>query len=243
MARRLSILGAVVVLCSGLLLVPTGANAATTSAPAAKSTTGGAVQIDEAGMRSRFTAAGVSKATQDRLIAKFRAGITWDSQNGSKPVSDTTKVVGDEEVTTQTFADGSLIINSIEIPKPASASGTGIQPQSISGCRAGSGVGSFPFYDCHIATNQFSFDIDFYSDGMTSNIGAARVSNYRNIGYWTAAATVNSTGFQLIRSVQSGSSEAAVRATLYVTFLVGSGSGVYQLTFHVRDTTKWDTSP
>ncbi|MFC6355632.1 hypothetical protein [Luethyella okanaganae] len=78
---------------------------------------------------------------------------------------------------------------------------------------------------------------------MTSNIGAAKVSNYRNIGYWTAAATVNSTGFQLIRSVQNGSSEAAVRATLYVTFLVGSGSGVYQLTFHVRDTTKWDTSP
>jgi hypothetical protein len=237
MAKKLAIWGVAAILCSGLFVVPGAANAATLDAPAVSN---GEAQIDVAGMRTRFDAAGVSKGTQNRLIAKLRAGITWDSQNGSKPLSVTTEIVNGEEVTRSTFADGSLIIDRIEIPRPVAS---GIQPQSIGGCRAGSGAGNFPFYDCHIATDQFSFSIDFYSDGRTSSIGSAQVSNYRNIGYWTAAATVNSTGFQLIRQTQSGSSEAAVRATLYVTFLGGSGSGVYQLTFHVRDATKWDTSP
>jgi hypothetical protein len=228
-------MGVVVLVFAALLLTPGSAIA---RAPQASSS---AVKIDEAGMRARFDAANVSKAVQDRLIGEFRRGIVWDSQNGSKPVTVKTTIVGDEQVTTSTFADGSLTVDSIQIPKAAPTGG--VQPQSISGCQAGVGVGSFPFYNCHIQTNQFSFDIDFYSDGYTSNIGAARVSNWRNIGYWTAAATVNSTGFQLIRGQQSGTTGASVRATLYVTFLLGSGSGVYQLTFHVRDTTKWDTSP
>lgn len=229
--------GVAAVMCSGLIMGPGAANAEALGAVAAPNTAG---QIDVAGMQTRFDAVGVPKETQDRLIANLKAGIAWDSQNGSKPLTVETKIANGAEVTTSTFADGSLIVDSIEIPRPVAS---GIQPMSVGGCREGSGAGNFPFFDCHISTNQFSFSIDFDSDGRTSSIGSAQVSNYRNIGYWTAAATVDSTGFQLIRQTQSGSSEAAVRATLFVTFLVGSGSGVYQLTFHVRDQTKWDTSP
>ncbi len=196
--------------------------------------------VDLDGIRSRLSDAGVDAATQDRLVAKLLAGGTWDSVSGAQPVTETTVITGDREITTRVYADGSPIVSSIEIPRAGVDDRAG---RTVSGCREASGAGNFPFYDCRVQTNTALYTITFLSDGRRSSIGQAQVSNYRQIGYWTGAATVNSTGFNLVRRDQSGSSPAHVQGTLYVTFLLGSGSGVYNLSFYVRDMSRWDSTP
>jgi len=192
------------------------------------------------GIRARLADAGVDTQTQDRLMAKLLAGEDWDSVTGAEPVSERTEIVGDQEVTTRIYADGSPAISSIEVPQVIGSSGA---PRSVSGCREGAGAGNFPFYDCRVQTNTALYSITFLSDGRRSSIGQAQVTNYRQIGYWTGAATVNSTRFNLVRRDQSGTSPAHVQGSLYVTFLLGSGSGVYSLSFYVRDTSRWDSTP
>ncbi len=198
--------------------------------------------IDKTGIRQRLTQHGVASDVQDNLIVKLDAGVPWDSQNGTQPISTLTAVNDFVQTTTKNYPDGSLIVDTVQIPKKVDTDSR-IQRRSIENCTHGAGVGTFPFFGCHVSTNQFLFTIDFYVDGRISNIGNAGITNYHSIGYWTGAATVNSTSFNLIRRNQNGANDAQVQAVLHVTFLAGSGSGVYQLTFHVRDRSMWDTSP
>lgn len=182
----------------------------------------------------------------DRLTGHLGGGpgpgtLGCRSRRDSIPVvTETTVITGDREITTRVYADGSPIVSSIETPRAGVDDRAG---RTVSGCREASGAGNLPFYDCRVQTNTALYTITFLSDGRRSSIGQAQVSNYRQIGYWTGAATVNSTGFNLVRRDQSGSSPAHVQGTLYVTFLLGSGSGVYNLSFYVRDMSRWDSTP
>lgn len=202
-------------------------------------------QMDISGIRDRMAVEGVPEATQDALIDKLLAGETWDSLSDAEPVDVSMSVDDGYNVQRLTYADGSMTINKVEIPSAAPEPGT-IGPMSVDSCAYGQGVGRFPFWDCHVATNQFLVAIDYYADGFTGSglpTWAASITTIHDIGYWTGAATVNSYGFTYPRHVESSIGPAKATATLYVTFLIGSGSGTYKLSFYVQGSSMWDTSP
>ena len=190
-----------------------------------------------------MTKAEVSQEVQDSLIAKLLNGGTFDSVTGVAPVA--TEVVDQDgyERTTHTFADGSYQINSVQIPTPLPLGDIGAR--SVSGCVNGDGAGRFPFWGCHVETSQALFAIDFYMDGYkgSSDTWYSSITNVYDIGYWTGAATVNSTSLTIVKANQNGSGPAYARATLFVTFLLGSGSGTYKLTGYVDYGRMYDTSP
>jgi hypothetical protein len=194
-------------------------------------------------IEAHATALGIPQSVQASLLAKVQRGEQLDSMSGAKPVSVTTSTAAGVKRTTQTFADGSYVIDTAQIPKPAV---TGeVTPMSVTGCTNGQGAGRFPFWNCRIATDQFLFSIDFYMDGYKGSSGSwyGSITRVYNLGYWTGAASVNSTSLRILTANQSASGPAKAQAQLNVTFIGGSGSGVYRLSGYVSYGNIYDTSP
>jgi len=194
----------------------------------------------EAIIRDKLLDAGVKPSVVQALIKKWRNGIVWDNSNGTEPLRSSTEFRSGFEVTTSWFPDGSISVSKLEIPTKL---GSGeIMPMSIKGCREGSGVGSFPFYDCRVSTDNFNWSLDFLADGMRSTIGRAQVSNLRDPGWFVGGATVSNHTLTVLRATQSGTYPAHGKLTVYWNAVLGAGSGTYRLNFYVRDMTRWDTN-
>lgn len=212
--------------------------------PSAVAATPGPEQVllsnHEAIIREKLLHAEVKPAVVQSLIKKWRNGIAWDNSNGSEPLRSSSEVRSGFEVTTSWFADGSISISEIEIPQKMNSGD--ISLMSITGCREGSGVGSFPFYDCRVKTDNFNWSLDFLADGMRSTIGRAQVSNLRDPGWFVGGATVASHSLTVLRATQSGTTPAHGKLTVYWNAIYGAGSGTYRLNLYVRDMTRWDTN-
>lgn len=76
---------------------------------------------------------GVQRSTADLLVGKLINGQTWDSMNGSDPVSATTKEFSGSLETTEVYADGS--VKRFTIEKPVEVAEGGIMPRAIRDCR------------------------------------------------------------------------------------------------------------
>lgn len=94
------------------------ATALVVAAPASAS--GSSISLDEeANLRVALQDADLSPVVQDQLIQKTRDGISWDSVDGSAPVSTETEVKDGYEVTTSYFADGSVTETGVEVGREA----------------------------------------------------------------------------------------------------------------------------
>lgn len=76
---------------------------------------------------------GVQSSTVDLLVRKFIDGQTWDSMNGSDPVSATTKELSGALETTEVFADGS--VKRFTVEKPVEVPEGEIGSRAIRDCR------------------------------------------------------------------------------------------------------------
>jgi hypothetical protein len=177
-------------------------------------------------VREKLAAHGASEAQQESLLTKLANGVAWDAQTGASPTSTISSSVDGYTMTTKQFSDGSYVESKAQLPKPSTTSAKEANgpADSVDSCTLGSGVGSFPFSGCHVATDQAFFTIDFFIDGQTSQINQTSVTSSD------------------LAIAKSGGSESLAIGTLYATMYGGGYSQTLSLTAHVTSTIT-DTSP
>lgn len=106
-----------------------------TESTSSTSSTGASQDADEDILVSFLEDAGVPADQRNRLIQKWRTGEPWDSQIAhSKAAS---QRVVEHETYTETvdiFADGSIVISTVDKPRDASGSVGGVSPLGVSQC-------------------------------------------------------------------------------------------------------------
>jgi hypothetical protein len=136
--------------------------------------------------REVFNEYGVSSATQDELFNKLDRGEVWDVYAGVAPVSSVTSIVDGYTQTLDTFADGSISVSGVEIPKEPTPT-DGFSTMSVTGCTYGSGAGVFYGQDCRVYQNSALTEAEFYASFSQWSTGSS-VSNWhdgwviRNVG-------------------------------------------------------------
>lgn len=142
------------------------------AAPAANATT--ATNAEETvitQIRDGLRDYGVSDNTADALIVKYRDGVTWDSMNGSSPVSVTTKSVSGANETTETYQDGS--VKRITVEKPAAETG-GVSTRGVRDCRLSTSGSTKTYTGCWVSGGTVLITAGFSVKYKTSP-GAASV--------------------------------------------------------------------
>ncbi|GAA1050152.1 hypothetical protein [Arthrobacter russicus] len=194
-------------------------------------------------LESQSQVLGIEVQVRDRLIANLKQGKLPESSTGATPVSTVTDVEPGFEVTTKTFSDGSVSKSSIQIPK-RSVPGAPVM-FDISECRDTSGVGVFPFTNCKVRTNQFTFNIEYRADGALGTNGnnryfTARIDRIYG-SQWSGVGSASGPRDEMLNQYQSGSTPASARSSYQVS--IGLIGATQSLTFYVQDNRRWDTSP
>lgn len=127
-------------------------------------------------LRSELTKQQVNPDVQDLLIAKYEAGEPWDSMSpGKEPVT----VEHTEGVTRETFADGSLIITTVDQPR-ITAPGEVTPFASVSGCKGTSQISSVKYTGCKVEQNSIFLKMGFYFDYSVPVKGTSVITNARS---------------------------------------------------------------
>lgn len=176
-------------------------------------------------MRAEMNRAGIPLATQDSLIKKLNAGQLWDSMIGSKPISTVQREsrAGIEEV--QRFADGSVIITTIEKPTASSIGGIGILSRPVTGCAVLPNLnGWIRRADCNAKAKYMSYSLSFKIDysvkagrGRVDAVNSAKVTA---LPPWT----VNEKSLTIPRAISSGTVPARARLDATLAFVKYAGS-------------------
>jgi len=117
---------------------------AATAAAASQVISEDAIEMVRAGLRDY----GVAPHTADSLIHKLQQGKTWDSMNGSSPISASTIDSSGSQTTTQTYADGS--VSRISVEKPERTPGA-IEPRAVRSCRVSQSGSTKTFEGCWVS--------------------------------------------------------------------------------------------
>jgi len=203
------------------------------AAPAQAATT----SSDESYMRSWFTSQGVPAEVQDQLIAKLDAGKPLDSMvRDAVPINITTRQVGDELVSTSTYADGSVLVSSLETPSASGTATTGaraVTPQSISGCKESNGGGYVVETNCRVENNTGTFDL-FFNATYERYTGGAQIdkANGASVVAHYGSATKPTVGIK--RAKADGSYEAYATEHSYYTAQGGKSSEDLYLSLRVN---------
>lgn len=195
---------------------------------------------DIQGIHERSTALGIPADVQETLIENMRQGKLPDSAT-AEPVSVKQSIEGAFEVTTKTFADGSVSKNSVEIGNKIQPFIGGVVPRSVDSCRIETGRSPWRFTGCRVRTSNAHYTIEFRSDGYQGGFtNPSRID--RIYGSWrTGAGTAGNPVDEIMRRSQSGSDPAMARSTYHVS--MGPLGFPQSLTFYARDYSMWDTSP
>jgi len=126
-----SAFGTAILLAAGLTMASVPAATAAQS-PAPKVAVSDVNQSLEQA-REFLTIYKVTAETQERLVAKYQRGETWDSLNGATPVDTQTVEKTGKTETVSRFADGSVNVTSIQKPAAAPQEGE-ITTRGISEC-------------------------------------------------------------------------------------------------------------
>lgn len=144
------------------MLLTAAALALASGAPAQAAPDDGAASI-----RGFLVHYGADQATQDRLLAEYRAGGVWDSMSSSKqPVSTRSYTEADGAYTVGTYADGSIAVTRVEVPDPAASDRT----RGISGCSVSGKVYTNCKIDMWVGLVQLAFRASY-------NLGTNQVTN------------------------------------------------------------------
>ncbi|RTE49551.1 hypothetical protein [Actinobaculum sp. 352] len=141
---------------------------------------------------SFFDRYGVPKTQQQGLIDKLNNGVAWDSMSGASPVTTETSRVGASDVTIERYADGSVVVSTIDaVPENPDDP----MPAGISSCRLVSSSNYHANYKNCFANVEFGvWQMGFHFDrntvkgrvgsitryyGMTHRLIGGSLSNHR----------------------------------------------------------------
>jgi hypothetical protein len=225
-----------------LLLAATGVAGATAANADAPSPSPFVLsQADTERLATFLTDNGVPADTQVALLDKLEAGGTWDSMAGKAPVSITTSSDGSEKRTISTYADGSIVVDTMQLPTPAATPTPGtITPMDVKNCRStAGGSGYVNFYDCQASSSTGLMVMGFNISYSIVNGGYDKITNvnspYREASPGTATAPV--LGIKKATENASGSAWASIVSTY--TGPTGSPSGTYEMRALVGNNTAW----
>lgn len=211
--------------------VATGIGATTTTAASAAPTTGHSVlsTSERAQVKSFFDTYGVARPTQEALFRKIDAGQLLDSYSGADPVATKTLTTLGEVKNVYTYADGSLVVTSLQVPI-AQQPGT-MQPMTVGGCSV-SGDLTRTLRGCKVEQTSSLVSMAFYADYQYTywsyddpSIFAASIQSV-----YSPTATVVGGSFSGLTAViarqtaASSSLPALARASMTGTNIGGSGS-------------------
>lgn len=168
-ARALAVL-----LAAGALVVASGAPAQAAPDDGAESVRGFLAQY------------GATEATQDRLLAEYRAGGVWDSMSSSKqPVSTRSYTEPDGAYTVGTYADGSVAVTRVETPDPSGSD----RARGISGCSVSGKVYSNCKIDMWVGAVQLAFRATY--NLSTNQVTNAYGAEYTVLGACSASSNIS----------------------------------------------------
>lgn len=128
---------------------------------------------------------GADEATQDRLLAEYRAGGVWDSMSSSKdPVSTRSFTQADGAYTVGTYADGSIAVTRVEVPD-SSAPGLA---RGISGCSVSGKVYTNCKIDMWVGAVQLAFRASY--NLSTNQVTNAYGAEYTVLGACSASSSI-----------------------------------------------------
>lgn len=159
---------------------------------------------------------GVDPAITDSVIAGIRVGDLPDSITQSIPVDSSTQSTTEGIVTVNTFADGSILVSTIETGSPAPLVEPGtVGTYAIEGCTDYSSGGYVSKQNCYISNTVGLFTISFRADysywGSGSAISGAQYPNLKS-SYGSA------TPVTLNRTAHSASGSGAASVTAHTVF-------------------------
>jgi hypothetical protein len=195
-----------------------------------------AAQLD-----ARAEMLGITDEVKDSLIEKYLDGEELDSASGADPVSSSTYVEQGFEVTRNEYADGSISLNSAQIPhfEPAEGYGT----RSVTQCVKYQGVGYFPFENCLIETTQLFYSQSFRMDGFNGSSGTfyGGITSVYDLDYVAVGVAVTGTSLTIIKANQNASGPAKATGTVYWSTIGGSGQN--RVSGYVNYGSIYDTAP
>lgn len=142
----------------------------------------------------------VPAATQQRLFATLKAGGKWDSMVGgsSRIVSTQTRKENGHQLTTYTYKDGSVRVDTVDVPVPNSTAG-GVTTQSVGGCTYEGGSYWYNYTDCKASSGIGVATLWFYFD-YSGSYSSSSINKYYDIGCTVIAGTCSDKHFTKISS-------------------------------------------
>lgn len=168
---------------------------------------------DEAALRAHMADGGITTEIQDALIARIAAGVLPDSSSGAAPVDSWTERHGEIIRTVEVFADGSRTWTDLEAPEVGAVAPRA--GEQISGCTAGTGVGSWWYTNCRVSKKDAVSEAGFVVDYKITNISGhvAEVRDPRGAFCTIYAGTCTSKSASVTRAKQSGTLPARAKMT------------------------------
>ncbi len=168
-------------------------------------------------IRAEFSQYGVDEDTQTSLIEKMQNGIVWDSQMpGATPVSERVEVNARSETTIRTYADGSIMVLSVEVPHEVNTHGV-IRPLSVTGCIGSGTTYSYRATNCYARVAWANANIGFYFDWQADQGMPSKITNYYSPTHSAAGMSLSGN----LRFTRISSSDVRLAGD----FILYSGSG------------------
>jgi hypothetical protein len=184
--------------------------------------------------REFLTQYGVDAATQDALVAALAAGERWDSFSGGVPTKVHPTSVGRGQGTVSTFADGSIVVQSIEKPQVGQAT-----PFGVDQCVVQSSSNYHTTFDnCNIYTSSGVVGANFRANYTINNGGNASINSVWNPTYWYALGTSSDLKLNIARKVATASVPASARLS-FQAFAVGAVGYTAWMDLYLKGSSAW----
>nr|BFF09228.1 hypothetical protein GCM10025699_05310 [Microbacterium flavescens] len=186
---------------------------------------------DEVKVREFFDKFNVAEDTQDRLIAEFEAGGTWDAQSSTaKARKKSVREIDGVSWTVSTYADGSVRAEGIG-EGPASAGG--VTPFGVDGCGYKAGA-TGNFSSCHIYYWVGVVQLGFYANFTISKTGYDKITSaWSGTLFAGGACSQNVPEARVVKGTESSTGKAVAGLTAQATMCATSFTVNFPSYLHV----------
>jgi hypothetical protein len=170
-------------------------------------------QDDFGPTREFFEDYGVPSDTAEALIAKLKAGESWEStKKDAVAVSEKTEVTADSVESVKTFSDGSITVTAIGGDAGTPKGTVSTQADKYHKCaRTQQGSGYVNYYECTVSGKNGLLEMVFHADYTRTPSGAIINRAYSPYAY-TTGGTAATPSLSVTRKNSSGSSPAEAHA-------------------------------
>jgi hypothetical protein len=173
--------------------------------------------------------AGVPAKDAGVVLEKIEDGEPLDFETGKKPESVKTERKGDWEITTETYADGSVEKTEIEKPLEVTISPGGISVQAgPTNCKVNSGSGYRSYTNCHVRRTNPLYNLGFKASYTIVQKGKDYIGGVHGLETKRYAGTCSKSKLNTTRKKETASAKATAKAsTVYKTYGGSSSRNVW----------------